>query len=112
MTELIRRLSPISADTFLLSILLLLVLFVAVPIGVTFYLKHERKRRRQRNRRSRGEAPQKIGLATDEVVAAPCEHQRSRSRARQTADGAFVSTCKRCGAPMARVGPGDWVISQ
>lgn len=107
MIELVRRLSPITADTFLLSILLALVVFVTVPIGVTFYLKHQR-----RQRRKLVNSPRKIGLAKDEVKAPPCEHLRSRSRARQTPDGAFVSTCKRCGVPMKRNGPGDWVVNQ
>ena len=107
MTEMIVRLSPISADTFLLSILVVLVVFVAVPIGVTFYLKRERKRRRKLVN-----SPRKIGLATDDAVPRSCEHLRSRSRARQAADGGFVSVCKRCGAPMRREGPGVWVVSQ
>ena len=98
------RLSPISADTFLLSMLCAIALFIAVPIGVTFYLKHE-----QRQRRKLVNSPRKIGLASDEIEPRPCEHERSRSRAKQTSSG-FVSICKKCGVPMKRNGPGDWVI--
>ena len=107
MIELVRRFSPISADGFLLFVLSVLVLFIAVPIGVTFYLKHER-----RQRRKLVNSPRKIGLASDEVVPRECEHLRSRSRAKQSADGGFVSICKRCGVPMRRVGPGEWAVTQ
>ena len=106
MIEMLTRLSPISADAFLLSILIALVMFVAVPIGVTFYMKHERRRRRKLVN-----SPRRIGLASDEVEARPCEHLRSRSRARQSADGRFVSICKKCGVPMVRVGAGDWIVA-
>lgn len=107
MTELIARLSPISADTFLLSILIALVAFVAVPIGVTFYLKRERKRRRKLV-----DSPRKITLASEEVAPRSCEHARSKSRAKKTADGSLVSICKKCGATMKRNGPGDWIVVQ
>lgn len=103
MIEMVARLSPISADQFLLSILIALVLLVGIPIAVTFYLKHER-----RQRRKLVNSPRKIGLASDEAPAAPCEHVRSRSRAKQASDGQFVSICKKCGVPMVRNGPGDW----
>lgn len=106
MTEMISRLSPISADTFLLSILILLGAFVAIPIGVSFYLQRERRRRRKLV-----DSPRKIALATDELVARPCKHLRSKSRARETADGSLVSICKKCGASLRRQGPGDWVAA-
>ena len=107
MSEMISRLSPISADTFLLSLFLLLVGFVAIPLAVSFYLKHERRRRRKLVN-----SPRKIALATDEDAPRACEHLRSRSRAKESPDGRMVSVCKRCGAPMVRNGPGDWVVAQ
>ena len=103
MIEMVARLSPISADQFLLTILIALVLFVAIPIAITFYLKHER-----RQRRKLVNSPRKIGLAGEEEDTGPCEHVRSRSRARQGPDGQFVSICKKCGVAMVRNGPGDW----
>jgi hypothetical protein len=106
-TEIISRLSPISADTFLLSILIALITFVAVPIAVTFYLKRERKRRRKLV-----SSPRKIALASEEVAPRSCEHMRSKSRAKQSADGGFMSICRKCGASMRRKGPGNWVLSQ
>lgn len=107
MIEMVQRLSPITADQFLLSVLTALVLFVAIPIATTFYLKHERRKRRKLVN-----SPRKIGLASDDEVAAPCEHVRSRSRAKQGADGQFVSICKKCGVAMVRNGPGDWAPVQ
>ena len=47
MIEFLARLSPISADTFFLSVLSGLVIFIAIPIAVTFYVKHQRRRRRK-----------------------------------------------------------------
>ena len=107
MTRILSQLSPFSAETYFITLVLLLAGFVAVPIAVTFYLKRERRRRRKLVN-----SPRKIALASDEQEAAPCEHLRSRSRARQAEDGRFVSTCKKCGAPMVRNGPGDWLVTQ
>lgn len=107
MTELIARLSPISADTFMLSVLIGLVIFVTVPIGVTFYLKRERKKRRKLV-----DSPRKIELASEQDEARICEHMRSKSRAKRTAEGELVTICKKCGASMKRVGPGEWVVIQ
>jgi hypothetical protein len=107
MTEMIARLSPVSADAFLLTILSALTLFVAVPIAVSFYLKYERRRRRKVVN-----SPRKIGLATDDAPPRVCEHLRSKSRAKQGPDGRMVSWCKRCGVHMVRNGPGDWVVSE
>ncbi len=105
MTELIARLSPISADTFLLSVLIALVVFVTVPIAVTFYLKRERRKRRKLV-----DSPRKIELASEEDGPRECEHMRSKSRAKHNADGDLISMCKKCGATMKRNGPGDWVV--
>jgi hypothetical protein len=107
MTELIARLSPISADTFMLSVLIALVVFVAVPIGVTFYLKRERRKRRKLV-----DSPRKIELASEEDEARVCEHMRSKSRAKRSPNGDLVTICKKCGASMKRIGPGDWVVIQ
>lgn len=107
MTRILTQLSPFSAETYFVTLVALLALFVAVPIGVTFYLKRERRRRRKLVN-----SPRKITLAGEQKEAAPCEHLRSKSRARQAADGRFVSTCKKCGVPMARNGPGDWLVIQ
>jgi predicted metalloprotease len=102
MIDMLTRLSPISADTFMLLVLIGLIAFVAVPIGVTFFLKRER-----RQRRKLVDSPRKIALATEEEVARECDHLRSRSRARETAEGVIVSRCKKCGAAMRREGPGE-----
>jgi ABC-type multidrug transport system fused ATPase/permease subunit len=107
LVEMIARLSPITADAFLLSLLLALVFFVAVPLGVTFYLRYERRRRRKLV-----DSPRKIGLATDEAEERICEHLRSKSRARQTSAGDYVSICKKCGVAMKRNGPGNWVATE
>jgi hypothetical protein len=106
-TKFLADLSPFSAETYFITLVLLLAGFVAVPIAVTFYLKRERRRRRKLVN-----SPRKIALAGEEKEAAPCEHLRSKSRARQAEDGRFVSTCKKCGAAMVRNGPGDWVVAQ
>ena len=104
MIEMISRLSPFTADQFLLSILMLLLVIIGVPLAVSFYVNKKR-----RKKRTRAHSPRRIELASDESVARACEHLRSKSRAKESADGQMVSVCKKCGVRMVRSGPGEWL---
>lgn len=106
MVEMVRTLSPFSADQFLLTILMGIVFFVGVPLVVSFVVKDRRRKMRKRGTAS----PRRIALATDEIAPRTCEHARSKSRAREMADGRLTSICKKCGVTMVRNAPGDWVV--
>ncbi len=48
--EMISTLSPVSAETLFISLILLLSAFVLLPLAVSFYVRKNRRRRRKRSR--------------------------------------------------------------
>jgi hypothetical protein len=80
----------------------LLVIFVP-PIVWTIV-----KRVKHKSRRRLVDGPRKIAVLPEAAEPQPCQHERSKSRARTAADGTIYSTCKRCGVTMKRLGPGAW----
>jgi hypothetical protein len=97
--------TPVLAWMFVLA-----VAFVFVPplVLISFRRFQHKRRRKMVN------APRKIKVlkGEEESPSGPCGngHERSRRNARQSNDGSYVSVCKKCGAPMRRNGPGDWVV--
>jgi hypothetical protein len=96
--------TPVLAWMFVLA-----VGFVFVPPLVLLSLR----RMQYSRRRKMVNAPRKIKVLKEdeEAPTGPCAngHERSRRNARQASDGTYVSVCKKCGIPMRRNGPGDWV---
>lgn len=68
---------------------------------------------RHKMRKRMVNSPRKIIVpAANAGASSPsaCSHERSKNKARLSADGTYTSICKRCGTRMRRKGPGDWEV--
>ena len=89
--------------TWVLAISLLL--FIGLPIALWTYQRIVGGKRRKLER-----AKRPIAISADERFdrTGACPHKRSKSRAKENAEGEMRSICRFCGTPMVRLGPGEW----
>ncbi len=96
------RETAIQSITFVIGTLVVLVVGAAL-IAFSFKFFQARARRKLVNSR------RTISVAGSAAAkSGGCAHMRSKSRAREHADGSITSICKKCGVAMRRVGPGEW----
>lgn len=99
-----------TSATFLIPALGILSVAIATPFAVAG-LRAIAHRKRRRLERSRREILVRAGQEAA-PLAGGCTHQRSKGKARKGADGTYRSVCRFCGAPMRRLGRGDWIVEQ
>jgi hypothetical protein len=97
--------TPVLAWMFVLAIAFVFV----PPLALLSFRQFQHSRRRKMVN-----GPRKIKVLknAEDAPGDPCAdgHERSRRNARQGSGGSYTSVCKKCGAPMRRNGPGDWVV--